>query len=281
MRPCLNFRMAPKGAVLLAALTGANLPDAATGEAAQMGIILDGRLVSAPRVNGRISERGQITGDFTQEEVDILAAVLKAGALPLKVDPIPQSLTVVPQGKLLRWATWGVWATGGALLAMCLAATVRFGSRGFVASLTIATTVAMLVAGLVLFRFPITFPMVAAACGFVLLFAVCATTVCRPVTTQPKLEPLPEDSEPSPNTVVPCSFPVRAWPVIAMLALIFITGGLFYVLGIGPSRGVGFVASIGAVSGAASLVFCGWPLIAMPALAEDLTTEELDEVYED
>ena len=53
----------------------------------QVAIVLDGLVVSAPRINEAIpSGNAQITGSFTQQESTDLANVLKYGALPLAFD---------------------------------------------------------------------------------------------------------------------------------------------------------------------------------------------------
>ncbi|CAB4910151.1 unannotated protein [freshwater metagenome] len=53
----------------------------------QVAIVLDGLVVSAPRINEAIpSGNAQITGSFTQVEAQDLANVLKYGALPLAFD---------------------------------------------------------------------------------------------------------------------------------------------------------------------------------------------------
>lgn len=62
----------------------------------QFAIVLDGLVVSAPRVIQPIlGGTAQITGDFTQQEASDLATVLKFGALPLAFD-IGERQTVSP-----------------------------------------------------------------------------------------------------------------------------------------------------------------------------------------
>ena len=48
----------------------------------RLAIVLEGKVVSAPVIRSRISDRGQITGNFTPEEVRDLALILRTGALP-------------------------------------------------------------------------------------------------------------------------------------------------------------------------------------------------------
>ena len=62
-------------------------------------IILDGQIISAPRVNEPISG-GQcsITGGFSQEEASNLAALIRGGALPLELEEINSSVQSVKIG---------------------------------------------------------------------------------------------------------------------------------------------------------------------------------------
>jgi SecD/SecF fusion protein len=54
----------------------------------RLAIVLDGQLYSAPRINGEIDNNGEITGHFTQEEAQKLAAVLQN---PLRAKLVPVS----------------------------------------------------------------------------------------------------------------------------------------------------------------------------------------------
>ena len=49
----------------------------------RMAIVLDDGVQSAPTLQGRISDSGQISGDFTLEEASDLALVLRSGSLPI------------------------------------------------------------------------------------------------------------------------------------------------------------------------------------------------------
>jgi SecD/SecF fusion protein len=82
-RPSLTVRMRADGANRLAGLTGTNLPDRPRNHYRRLGIVLDGRLLSAPRIMSTVGDRWRLTGDFTEDETVLLAAVLKAGPLPV------------------------------------------------------------------------------------------------------------------------------------------------------------------------------------------------------
>jgi preprotein translocase subunit SecD len=75
-RPVVAFSLNRDGARRFAELTGDNV-------GRQLAIILDGRVQSAPQIEGRIDGgEGQIRGRFTSQEAADLSLVLRAGALP-------------------------------------------------------------------------------------------------------------------------------------------------------------------------------------------------------
>lgn len=74
-RPAVAFTLNNEGARKFGRVTGDNI-------GRQLAIILDGRIQSAPEIQGRITTEGRISGAFTQEEVADLSLVLRSGALP-------------------------------------------------------------------------------------------------------------------------------------------------------------------------------------------------------
>ncbi|MDO8472596.1 MAG: protein translocase subunit SecD [Dehalococcoidia bacterium] len=57
---------------------------------APMGIFLDNGLISAPRVNGVISDKGEISGGFTLDSAKVLADTLNSGSLDVPLTVIQQ-----------------------------------------------------------------------------------------------------------------------------------------------------------------------------------------------
>lgn len=98
---CVNFAFNPEGAQRFGGLTGDHLPDKGlTDFTYKLGIILDGELYSAPSIQSTITDQGEITGTFTQQEVQDLVNVLNAGSLPA-------ALSKEPITKLYSGATLG------------------------------------------------------------------------------------------------------------------------------------------------------------------------------
>jgi len=78
-QPAVKFTLSNEGGRKFGNVTGENI-------GRQLAIILDGRVQSAPTIQGRITTEGRITGSFTSQEVNDLALILKSGALPAKLD---------------------------------------------------------------------------------------------------------------------------------------------------------------------------------------------------
>lgn len=74
-RPAVRFTLTTEGSRKFGKVTGENI-------GRTLAIILDNRVFSAPRIDGRITDEGRITGSFTSQEVGDLSLVLRSGALP-------------------------------------------------------------------------------------------------------------------------------------------------------------------------------------------------------
>jgi preprotein translocase subunit SecD len=74
-QPCLEAELGPEGAAKMHALTRENLKR-------KLGIVFDDKLVAAPVVQSEIGARLQLTGNFTEEEVQFMVDLLKGGTLP-------------------------------------------------------------------------------------------------------------------------------------------------------------------------------------------------------
>ena len=75
-RASVNFKTSAAGSARMGMLTRMNIDR-------PLGIVLDQQLHSAPNINSAIFSNGEISGDFTQEEVDELIINLESGKLCL------------------------------------------------------------------------------------------------------------------------------------------------------------------------------------------------------
>jgi len=77
-QPVVEFTLKPEGAEAFGELTGRNVGSG-------LAIVLDGRVVEAPVIHSKITDRGQIEGRFTQQQVQDLVTTLRSGALPASI----------------------------------------------------------------------------------------------------------------------------------------------------------------------------------------------------
>ena len=106
----------------------------------QFAIVLDGRVLSAPTMNGLITNgKAEISGNFNEQTATSLATSLKFGALPISFEPDPQVETVGPSlaGNQL---SAGLLAGGFGLLLVMLYCLFYYRGLGLVvlASLVVA-----------------------------------------------------------------------------------------------------------------------------------------------
>lgn len=74
----INFSLKPAGAESFGTWTGASVGK-------DLAIVLNNQVVSAPRIQSQITDRGQITGKFSKIQSEDLAVTLRSGALPARI----------------------------------------------------------------------------------------------------------------------------------------------------------------------------------------------------
>ena len=88
-QPAVSFSLNREGARKFGEVTGQNI-------GRSLAILLDGRVETAPTIQGRIADEGEITGTFTQQEAADLGLVLRSGALPASLTYLEER-TIGPQ----------------------------------------------------------------------------------------------------------------------------------------------------------------------------------------
>jgi preprotein translocase subunit SecD len=146
------FSLDREGARIFGDFTGANV-------GRQLAIVLDDTVYSAPVIRSKISDRGQIEGNFTAESARDLAIVLRAGALPAPVQIIA-NLTVGPslgQDSIQK----GVRAAVLAAILVVLLMAVYYRFSGVIADVALGLNLILLVGVLVAIRATLTLPGIA------------------------------------------------------------------------------------------------------------------------
>lgn len=82
-QPAVHFSLKADAASKFAKATGENINR-------RLAIVLDRSVVSAPNIESRIADEGQISGSFTMQEAEDLALKLRSGALPASLTYLQQ-----------------------------------------------------------------------------------------------------------------------------------------------------------------------------------------------
>ncbi len=157
----VDFEFNSKGAAAFARVTRENIGK-------PFAIVLDNKVISAPVIRSEIpGGRGQITGNFSQEEVSRLALLLRSGALPAALSIIEErsvgpslGADSIESGK--RAAIAGFIAVSALMIA-------GYGLFGLFSIIALIVNIAIIMACLSLFHATLTLPGIA---GMVLTMGV-------------------------------------------------------------------------------------------------------------
>lgn len=147
-----NFVLSQGAAKKFSAYTGAHV-------GGRLAIVLDGKVLEAPRINSQISDSGIIEGAGSQEEAADLALNLKAGSLPAKVEYLQES-TVGPSLGVDSIHEGYVAGLAG-VIAVIVAMLIYYKKSGINASLALVLNAVILIACLSYFGAVLTLPGIA------------------------------------------------------------------------------------------------------------------------
>jgi SecD/SecF fusion protein len=156
--PTVDFSLRGTGIPRFKRLTSKNRPDDRQGVTRQLGIVLDNDLLSAPTIRSVISERGQITGNFTREEINFLVGILRAGRLPATLDHTPISENKMGAELGEETIRKGKWAIGISLAAVVVFIILYYRFAGVVAVVSLATNLLLILALMKLINASFTLP---------------------------------------------------------------------------------------------------------------------------
>ena len=149
-RPVVSLKFNKEGARLFDEATAANVGK-------QISIVLDGIVVSAPVVQERISGgEAQISGRFSESEAQRLSIMLRAGALPVKVEVL-ENRSVGPTlgaDSVREGIKSGLIGAGLVVVFMLL----YYGILGIAADLALGISLLLVMAGMILMQSTLTLP---------------------------------------------------------------------------------------------------------------------------
>ncbi|MBW2414031.1 MAG: protein translocase subunit SecD [Deltaproteobacteria bacterium] len=151
-RPIVQFRWNGEGTKIFRKFTGDNV-------GSNLAAIVDGEVITAPRINSRIGREGIIEGAFTQEEAAKLAVALRSGALPIPL-VIEEERSVGPSlgADSIRQGLNSILIGGAAVVVFMV---VYYSTSGLIANVALALNIILIVGLMSAFSATLTLPGIA------------------------------------------------------------------------------------------------------------------------
>ena len=125
-RPSIAFRLDGSGASAMGRMTGSHVNE-------PMAIVLDGQVYTAPNLNSQINGQGQITGSFSQSEIQYLLQVLAAGSLEARLSHDPIAVNIIGPTIGVDNLNRGLSALGWSVIAVIAFMLFYYMSAGIIA----------------------------------------------------------------------------------------------------------------------------------------------------
>ena len=203
-------------------------------------IVLDDTIMSAPRINEPIPGGSvRITGDFSIEEAQDLAAIIEAGEMPAKVQFLDQRTVSATLGQDSIRAGVRASLIGLALVAAFMV--LAYGLMGFFAVGSLAANIILIIGALSGLGATLTLPGIA---GIILTIgmAVDANVLV--------FERIREEQRAgrSPLTAVQAGYERALSTILDANITTFIAASILYLLGSGPVKGFAVTLAIGIIT---------------------------------
>jgi preprotein translocase subunit SecD len=150
--PSVSFQLSALGGKKFGRVTGKHIGRA-------FAIVLDGKVVSAPVIQSQIFSSGQITGNFSTQETNDLALVLRSGALPAPMVILEERSVGPGLGKDSIQS--GKMASVIGLIAVMIFMLITYGMFGLFANIALGCNIIFIIALLSLIQATLTLPGIA------------------------------------------------------------------------------------------------------------------------
>lgn len=238
--PDVNLELDKEGAALFEEVTSRNINR-------RLAIVLDGVVRSAPSIRERIGGgKANITGRFSVEEARTLAIVLRAGALPAKVEMIYREVVGPTLGRENITQGFRAAVFGGIVVALFMV--IYYSVFGLLADFALAINILILLSVMAILRGVLTLP------GIAGIALTCGMAVDANVLIFERIREEIKAGK-SPKSSIDAGYK-RAWSaIIDGNITTLIVGVILFFLGEGPIKGFGLTLSIGIVANLFTAVF--------------------------
>lgn len=248
-QPIVVFNFNTIGSARFGKFTGENLENPATGVKRFLGILLDSRLISAPSLNDRITNSGQIEVGGDEKEVDYIVSILNAGSLPAALNKTPISEEQVSPTLGAETIEKGRYAITASLIGVLAFMLFYYRFAGIVACFALAGTLLLVLASMVVIQAAFTLPGLA---GLVLTvgMAVDANVLI--------FERIREELKKGAGLrmAIRNGFGKATTTIVDANVTTLIAAVVLYQVGTGPIKGFGVTLFLGIVMSLFTAIFC-------------------------
>ncbi|MBL0713568.1 MAG: protein translocase subunit SecD [Desulfosarcina sp.] len=233
-----------KGARIFERVTGDNVRK-------RLAIVLDRKVHSAPVIQGRIAGgQAVITGNFSAEEAEDLAIVLRAGALPAPVRTLEERTVGPSLGKDSIDKGLISMIVGGLLVVLFMV--IYYKGAGLLADFALVMNILLMGAGLAAFQATLTLPGIA---GFILTIGM---AVDANVIIFERIREELRIGKP-PRAAVDAGYNRATLTILDANVTTLIAALVLFQFGTGPIKGFAVTLSLGVIASMfTSLVFTRW-----------------------
>jgi SecD/SecF fusion protein len=228
--PVVNFRFNIRGAQKFGEVTSKNV-------GRLFAIVLDNKVISAPRILTPITGgSGQISGHFTVEQANNLSILLRAGALPAKLNIVEERTVGPGLGQDSIDAGKRAAYVGAGLVVVYML--ITYGVFGVFANLALFVHIAFIFAGLVLLGSTLTLPGIA---GIVL-------TIGMAVDSNVLIYERIREEQHAGRSILAsldAGFKRAFATIVDSNVTMFVAAAILYFLGSGPVRGFAVSMALG------------------------------------
>jgi len=232
-RPDITMRFNGEGARHFGDVTTQNIGK-------RFAIVLDGKVISAPVIQGAIlGGTGSITGNFTEESAGQLALLLRSGALPAPLNVIEQRTVGAELGA--DAVRSGAIALGIGAVAIVVFIVLAYGLFGLFATAALILNVLLIIALMSLTQATLTLPGIA---GLILTLAV---AVDANVLIYERMR---DEARAGRSLILSIDTGYRlAWPsILDANVTTLISAAIMFQFGSGPVKGFAWTLSIGVLT---------------------------------
>ena len=239
-RPAVSFQFNPSGGRKFGAYTRNNI-------GSPFAIVLDGEVISAPVIQSHIpGGSGIITGNFSVDESNRLAILLRAGALPAEINVLEQR-TIGPELGSDSIKAGRIAAVVGGILVFIFMF-VSYGLFGVFANIALIINIALLFSIMALIGAALTLPGIA---GIVLTLGMAVDAnvlVFERIREELRLKKGPIRS-------IELGYEKALTSIIDANVTTMIAAIILFVLGSGPVRGFSITLGVGIVTSVFSAIY--------------------------